>query len=89
MLRQFFLATESAVASAPLAPGAAVFSTDAGVATGFAFTAHLAAACSNIRVDAIQQGMIRGQQVLDDGRVNVGVWLLLALVVGKENRGGE
>lgn len=83
------MATKSAVASAPLAPGAAVFSANAGIATGFAFTAHLAAARRHIRIDDIQQRMIRGQQVLDDGRVDVGVWLLLGRVVGKESGGGK
>lgn len=78
-----------AIASASLAPGAAVLSADAGVTTGFALAAHLAAARSHIRVDDIQQGMIRGQQVLDDGRLDVGVWLFLGLVVGKESGGGE
>jgi len=83
------IATQSAVASAPLAPGAAVFPANAGIATGFAFTAHLAAACRHIRVDDIQQRMSRGQQVLDDGWVDLDVWRLLGLFVGKESRGGE
>lgn len=88
-MRQFSKATDSAVASAPLAPDAAVFSVDAGVTTGFALAAHLAAACRHIRVDDIQQRMIRGQQVLDDGWVDLDVWRLLGLFVGKESRGGE